>query len=482
MQREHPYAAPIIAKKSFVNAERSAMLSNNPMSASISLQTPISRKIPSRTRVESPIHPSASLRPPLSAVSFVLEETKAVVWVSDWVCHLLQARRASETGIFFEKEDRLLDAYYGSFGRGLRVHDKQTLKTPAKFFTKYGSALKMLLPGSSLIRKYRKLFKSIAIPLFEKNFPQLTRSVKLRPLLKKIEKETYRNVMLVHKMADLHGSPVPDLAAFWFGVSHPVYDAMFDSIIDEGIDVSSYDLEQRLIRVTRIIMRDFELPAPILKMERILIEIVKGLEGSIPARNVESFFDALFKLNLAQIESMRQQSPDITDEELRMTTFRKGGYSIHLYVLLADYEYSDYEMETFYLGGAFLQSLDDMSDVDEDEAEGIATLVVKKLIVPAELWSMRDCFHRRIDEQVALGNYDQREVRTYFGAVDTFLIIATEKYHYAIKRFEDENLPRSAGEKIWNEIAKTIKCLFRIINFPSQKILETAFPLLKYSN
>lgn len=400
------------------------------------------------------------------------EDTKTRAWVEKWIHELLKGKRVPGLDQVFAEDDRLLEKYYGAYGRGKRLHDPRTLRISGKY-KKASTGLKKLFPGSALIRRFQKIFKRVVDPLFDLHFPELRGSPKLKALYDKIERETYRNVILVDWTAHLHQSKVPDMANLWFGISHPIYDAMFDTEIDEGENAPKYSIGERLVRATCIIMRDYKISEPLLKMEKILIAIVKGLEESIPSQNVELFFNELFKLNVAQIESIRQKFPNMTNEELRLTTFRKGAYSMRLYATLADHDFNQYELEMFYLEGAFLQSLDDMSDVYEDQKEGGKTLVVSKLIVPEELWSMRDLWFQMVDDLVIMGVYDQDAAKIYFDAIDTFLIVATDKYMEAMEHQRKDGTFKEIEEK---------KSVLGLVLRPFAKLFAYAFPMLRFAD
>ena len=68
---------------------------------------------------------------------------------------------------------------------------------------------------------------------------------KYQPLREKIIRETNRNILLATWTADMHGSVVPDMANLYFGLSHPVYDGMMDSEIDEGPNAPDYSTAEK---------------------------------------------------------------------------------------------------------------------------------------------------------------------------------------------------------------------------------------------
>jgi len=359
-----------------------------------------------------------------------------------------------------EADEAALSDHYSELGRGRDRHDPSVdIGTQSS----NRAALKLFSKANRSVRKSKRLFRQHIRPLLVQHFPEVVIQHKKRVepkgahqnmlaqskpesaeqiFAKKILKETVRNVFFAEMTAAMHGSPIPDEALIFFAASHPIYDAIFD--VDQKD--SPYTRRQMVERVTRVIHRDYNLSPPVLSVEKLVIEIVKGLERSLPPQNVERFFKELSLLNQAQIYSGLQQAKKVDLESLRDATLKKGGYSMRLYALLADHDFTEEEMGIYFLEGAFLQSLDDMSDFAEDERDGTVTLAASHLITPRELVRMTDVWYGMLDNLVADGSYDAEGVANYKLVIDAFIDQATAKYEKSTK--ERQAKATSAGKRV----------------------------------
>lgn len=75
----------------------------------------------------------------------------------------------------------------------------------------------------------------------------------------------------------------------------------------------------------------------------------------------------------AQVKSLKQESVDISLEEIDVITREKGGYSLLYYRCPIQPEPSQRESEFLFAAGAFLQLLNDIFDVYKDQHAGIQT-------------------------------------------------------------------------------------------------------------
>ncbi len=335
-----------------------------------------------------------------------------------------------------DHEDGLLDSDFGFAGKGKFIHYPKLVRDTGDLISAkaiWDNAVPMVAGWIDFDSIYKKAF----LPEIQKDFPELIAAYEnpsKNPTAKekaynflydKILDEGGKNWFFVKLSATMHRSSVPDLANLYFGLSHPIYDVLFDNA-----EISDFKDDERINRLSRLVQRDYSIENPS-AMESLLIKIVKGLEASIPSQNVEPFFYYLLKLHEAQVDSIRQHLP-ISPKELRRTTFRKGGYSMVLYALLADHDFSQDEIDAYFLEGAMLQNLDDFSDIAEDKKEGISTLAMRKLITPNEVWQMKDRLHQRFLKFVPSGAYDESAIDNYIDALDKFISMNTKLYDKAI--------------------------------------------------
>ncbi len=322
----------------------------------------------------------------------------------------------------FDREDRLLKQFYNEFGRGNYPHVADHMQRRGMVQTKaiWSHALGYLVQDIKFENAYERVF----VPVLDQTFPELRTDPRYAELYKKTVEEADKNWYFGYLTAKLHKSKVPAEANIWFGVSHPIYDVIFD----DGA-VSDWSLKEKIQRVEKIIQRNYRISRPS-KSEQLLIKIVQGLDASLPPQNRAVFFKYLQKLHDAQVDSIQQHFPDMSDTFLRRTTFRKGGYSMVLYALLADHNFTQDELDTYFLEGAFLQSLDDFNDLAEDTEQGIQTMAMRKLQSPEDQWKMRDVLRERfLSLGTADGQYSGRRVEVYFRALDRFIKQASGQYN-----------------------------------------------------
>ncbi|MDZ4661390.1 MAG: hypothetical protein SGJ18_07185 [Pseudomonadota bacterium] len=336
-----------------------------------------------------------------------------------------------------DHEDNLLDSNYDFSGKGLFLHHPRIVRDTGPFIS-VKAIWHNAIPMTSGLIDFNSIYDEVFLPVVQKDFPELIEAYEhsskeltekekaYKYLYQKIIDESGKNWFFVKLTASMHNSEVPDLANLYFGLSHPIYDVLFDNAL-----ISDFNSDERISRLRSIITRDYNISKPS-SMENLLISIVQGLENSVPIQNRSVFFHYLLKLHEAQTDSIRQHNSDISPEELRRTTFRKGGYSMVLYALLADHNFKQSEIDAFFLVGAMLQNLDDFSDIAEDKKEGIVTLAMKRLITPSEVWAMKDVVYRRLLELVPAAGYDESAVDTYVGALDKFIDMNSNLYEKAM--------------------------------------------------
>jgi hypothetical protein len=331
----------------------------------------------------------------------------------------------------FDHEDALLQKYYGNFGKGLYPINHKTAGR-AKFWINMRAVFNHALGFFGASGAFKSAYKKTFLPDVQAIYPRMMTDPLYGPLMEKIKDEAGKNWYFGVLTAHMHNSKVPDMANLYFGVSHPVYDVLFDDS-----KFSNYNSKEVIKRVERIIKRDYRIPnaSP---AEKLLIRIVQRLDQSLPKQNRAVFFKYLLKLHEAQVDSIYQHNSSISNLYLRRTTFRKGGYSMVLYALLADHNFSQKELDTYFLEGAFLQSLDDFNDILEDKEQGITSLAGRMRISPEDEWKMRKFLHQRF---LSLGNgrdYTPSRVTNYMIALDKFISGASSNYSKTLLQMQKE--------------------------------------------
>lgn len=328
----------------------------------------------------------------------------------------------SSASPLYDHEDQLLQRFYSDFGKGRYVHNPRRPDRRSGLLIKTKAVLRNAFTLLRETSEFKATYKEVFLPIVLKNHPQLLTNPKYKKFYKKLVDEAGKNWFFSTLTADLHNSTVPDLANLFFGVAHPVYDVLFDDAA-----IANWKNKNNINRIERIIKKDYRIPYPN-PTETLLIEIVKGLDRSVPQQNKELFFYYLLKLHHAQVDSIWQHNNRISNAFLRRTTFRKGGYSMVLYALLADHVFSKKELDVYFLLGAMLQSLDDFNDIIEDQSQGISSLAGRALISPEEEWAMRDLLYQQLLKLKNNQSYNTRKVNRYINALDLFLYSSESAY------------------------------------------------------
>jgi hypothetical protein len=95
----------------------------------------------------------------------------------------------------------------------------------------------------------------------------------------------------------------------------------------------------------------------------------------------------------AQIESRRQEQPDLGRGDLQRITFHKGGYCVQLSHHYLLYRQNDDEEKIWYLLGILIQLTNDLYDIHKDLQQPIFTLPNTL----TDIYSFEKNFHRIID-------------------------------------------------------------------------------------
>jgi len=282
---------------------------------------------------------------------------------------------------------------------------------------------------------YSQAFYRHVEPLIRKHFPGLIYNKKYSHLYDKIYNEGFLNYLYIKKTFAMFNSDIDDALNVYFDVAHPIYDVLFDDPL-----FSDFNKEENINRITKIVSRDynFENKTP---LERLLIDVLENIDQRLPASNKAAFYQVLRKLHFDQVDSIKQHDKNLSNEELRSIEFRKGGNSMVLYVLLNERSYSQEELDAYFIMGAFLQSVDDFSDMEEDTEQGIETLAIRKLIVPEEQWLIRDIFMGQLFSFVDKYQYDYDEVSTFHDLVDKLMTMSAEKYQDSMDAISERKSP-----------------------------------------
>lgn len=106
-------------------------------------------------------------------------------------------------------------------------------------------------------------------------------------------------------------------------------------------------------------------------------------------------FDQVF---LAQAESSKQVGSELSIEEIKDISFRKGGYSLLFYRSIFSHELIEGEEEALYNAGSLMQLGNDIFDVYDDERQHIKTL----LTACRTMNEVRDIFRDQMEKSIRL--------------------------------------------------------------------------------
>lgn len=108
-------------------------------------------------------------------------------------------------------------------------------------------------------------------------------------------------------------------------------------------------------------------------LERLFIRFLLQVHENLPDK---AFFNKAFnRVFDAQIESSKQAKDELSYEQIKEITFKKGGYSLLFYRSAFGHEMKEGEEKALYQTGAVMQLGNDIFDIYKDERDSIKTLV-----------------------------------------------------------------------------------------------------------
>jgi hypothetical protein len=323
-----------------------------------------------------------------------------------------------------DHEAQVIDKFLAPYGRGITEYDAKKLRQDVP-----QAKLKFLSTNFVRLQKwqneYQTLINKFVEPLLRDAAPEIYTDSHYNDLYEKTIKEGFVNFFFIRYSADLYNESVDDQLNVIFDVAHPIYDVLFDDS-----KYSDFNDFKKIDRIGKIIQRNYDIQNPN-PLERALIAIVKEIDRLLPTTNREQFFSEMLKLHNEQVRSIQQHDPLLDDATLREITFKKGGYSMRLYVLLTDRVFQQDELDTYFLLGAYLQSVDDFVDISEDKLSGISTLTGRGLINPADQWHIQQIIMSQIQSYTKTYAYDKASARNYSRLLNYLLINSSNAYDKA---------------------------------------------------
>ncbi len=114
---------------------------------------------------------------------------------------------------------------------------------------------------------------------------------------------------------------------------------------------------------------------PINDNQKLSLEIYKLFLNKLVNKELSrKFINEIYKV---QLDSIKQESNSITNEEIIDITYRKGGYSVLFFRSVYKHNLNNVEYDAFYQLGALMQLGNDIFDVYKDFQNGINTLVTR---------------------------------------------------------------------------------------------------------
>jgi len=150
---------------------------------------------------------------------------------------------------------------------------------------------------------------------------------------------------------------------------HPVVDAAMDkgSMTKETFK----KLERYLVYAER--------PTIDSAYEHLLFDYLQRFEVDFPRDKVPGFWMALSRLFNAQVKSMKQKQSGFDEQQYYEISLDKGGLSTVLAAYTALGPLTQKQFEFFYRSGGVFQIIDDLMDIQKDQAEGVNTIWTQAL-------------------------------------------------------------------------------------------------------
>lgn len=147
------------------------------------------------------------------------------------------------------------------------------------------------------------------------------------------------------------------------GVLARVYDDLFDKE-----DVNPEHMKDAL--------RDISSFPQTSRTREAFFDLYSELTKLVPESN-KLFYDTFCNLNDAQKDSKKQREESTSLDEIARITERKGGYAALTFLTAINPNMSEKEREAFYKLGAWLQMVDDFTDIEKDRKERERTLATE---------------------------------------------------------------------------------------------------------
>jgi hypothetical protein len=146
------------------------------------------------------------------------------------------------------------------------------------------------------------------------------------------------------------------------------YQGALTGLYDDFFDKTHISLEE-----IRNMMDEPEAFLATSSLEKLFISFLTKTHAKL--HNKEFFIQSFDKVFNAQIESSRQAGEDLSREEIRSITLKKGGYSLLFYRSVFSHPLFGGEEEALYHAGGLMQLGNDIFDVYKDDRGQIRTLV-----------------------------------------------------------------------------------------------------------
>ena len=145
-------------------------------------------------------------------------------------------------------------------------------------------------------------------------------------------------------------------------------------------------------------------------LEKLFVSFLKNVHENI--QDKASFNQSFYGVYMAQMESKKQASDEISEETIREITFKKGGASLLFYRSIFGFPFMKEEEDALYHAGALMQLGNDIFDVYKDDRQHISTLMTRCKKVD----QVRQIFNHQLDKSISLireTSYDGKNINTY---------------------------------------------------------------------
>ena len=122
---------------------------------------------------------------------------------------------------------------------------------------------------------------------------------------------------------------------------------------------------------------------PVNTTEEIIYKLVEMIEKEFPRNDFQEVFESLLDIHDAQTASLRLMEPSdsVSEQEAMEVCMNKGGASVLADGFLVAGKLTEAQMYFLYGYGAYLQMLDDIQDVDDDNQSGVKTIFSRDAFV-----------------------------------------------------------------------------------------------------